>query len=162
MRPISSKTKWKSDVDLMLSVRITGNEHRMMMNWINNLWFGVLIIFLCEKGTDPHFVGPRSSALLLLKLPELGVEIVGLEVLSFIGIEVGDFAGFGECWCPLNFGTYVGQIIWLDSVFLKSSIARTRWSSQSWHRSRRCCHSSSSVCRWHLSWAWACRHWCLQ
>jgi hypothetical protein len=85
----------------------------------------VLILFLCEKGTEPHFVCPRCPALLLLKLPELGVEVVGLlEVFGFIGVEVVDFAGFIKGWGPSKFGTYVVQVVGFDSVLLKSSIAR--------------------------------------
>ena len=53
------------------------------------------------------------------------MEVVGLlKVFGFIGIEVGDFAGFGKGRGLSKFGTYVVQVVGLYSVFLKCSIAR--------------------------------------
>ena len=54
MRPISSKTKWKSELGWTSAALNTGNAHRMMINWISNWRFGVLILQPLEWSGRPQ------------------------------------------------------------------------------------------------------------
>jgi hypothetical protein len=48
---------------------------------------------------DPCRICPGWSAFLLLELLELGVEVIYfLEIFGFVGVEVGDDAGFWQSW----------------------------------------------------------------
>jgi hypothetical protein len=88
-----------------------GREHRIMISSTKRRTFILLGFLLCEKGTDPSWICPSRLVLLLLKLPEQGVEVVSfLEVLGFVEVEVGMLLASAKLAAFLSLGRTLSRL----------------------------------------------------